>query len=44
MQVTAGFVPSAAAAGVAAHDITRQRGHTREETLRKYIRHATLFR
>ena len=40
----AGFITSAAAAGVSTHDIMRQSGHTREETLRKYIRHATVFR
>lgn len=40
----AGFITSAAAAGVSTHDIMRQRGHAREETLRKYIRHATVFR
>lgn len=40
----AGFITSAAAAGVATHDIMRQSEHKREETLRKYIRHATVFR
>ncbi|MGI8547324.1 MAG: site-specific integrase [Gemmatimonadaceae bacterium] len=40
----AGFITSAAAAGVATHDIMRQSEHKREETLRKYIRHATIFR
>ena len=40
----AGFITSAAAAGVATYDIMRQSGHTREDTLRKYIRHATVFR
>lgn len=40
----AGFITSAAAAGVPVHDIMRQSAHTREETLRKYVRHATVFR
>lgn len=40
----AGFITSAAAAAVATHDIMRQSEHKREETLRKYIRHATVFR
>ena len=40
----AGFITSAAAAGVPTHDIMRQSDHKREETLRRYIRHATVFR
>ena len=40
----AGFITSAAAAGVSTHDIMRHSQHKREETLRKYIRHATVFR
>lgn len=40
----AGFITSAAAAGVPTLDIMRQSAHTREETLRKYVRHATVFR
>jgi integrase len=40
----AGFITSAAAAGVPVIDIMRQSAHTREETLRKYVRHATVFR
>lgn len=40
----AGFITSAAAAGVSESDIMRQSGHKRADTLRKYIRHATVFR
>jgi integrase len=40
----AGFITSAAAAGVSESDIMRQSGHARADTLRKYIRHATVFR
>ena len=40
----AGFITSAAAAGVGESDIMRQSRHTRGDTLRKYIRHATVFR
>lgn len=40
----AGFITSAAAAGVPTLDIMRQSQHRREETLRKYVRHATVFR
>jgi site-specific recombinase XerD len=40
----AGFITSAAAVGVPTHDIMRQSDHKREETLRRYIRHATVFR
>ena len=40
----AGFITSAAAAGVSESDIMRQSGHARGDTLRKYIRHATVFR
>lgn len=40
----AGFITSAAAAGVPVLDIMRQSAHRREETLRKYVRHATVFR
>ncbi len=40
----AGFITSAAAAGVSESDIMRQSGHARSDTLRKYIRHATVFR
>ena len=40
----AGFITSAAAAGVSESDIMRQSGHRRADTLRKYIRHATAFR
>ena len=40
----AGFITSAAAAGVSTLDIMRHSLHTREETLRKYVRHATVFR
>ncbi len=39
----AGFITSAAAANVSTHDIMRQSLHKREETLRKYIRHGTVF-
>jgi site-specific recombinase XerD len=40
----AGFITSAAAAGVSTLDIMRHSLHQREETLRKYVRHATVFR
>jgi integrase len=40
----AGFITSAAAAGVSESDIMRQSRHKRGDTLRKYIRHATVFR
>jgi integrase len=40
----AGFITSAAAAGVSESDIMRQSRHKRSDTLRKYIRHATVFR
>jgi integrase len=40
----AGFITSAAAAGVSESDIMRQSRHLRGDTLRKYIRHATVFR
>jgi integrase len=40
----AGFITSAAAAGVSTLDIMRHSLHAREETLRKYVRHATVFR
>jgi site-specific recombinase XerC len=40
----AGFITSAAEAGVSTFDIMRQSLHKREETLRKYVRHATVFR
>jgi integrase len=40
----AGFITSAAAAGVSESDIMRQSGHRRADTLRKYVRHATVFR
>lgn len=40
----AGFITSAAVAGVTTDDIMGQSGHAREETLRKYIRHVTVFR
>jgi integrase len=40
----AGFITSAAAAGVGESDIMRQSRHLRGDTLRKYIRHATVFR
>jgi integrase len=40
----AGFITSAAAAGVSTLDIMRHSQHRREETLRKYVRHATVFR
>jgi integrase len=39
----AGFITSAAAAGVPESDIMRQSGHKRSDTLRKYIRPATVF-
>lgn len=40
----AGFITSAAAAGVSTLDIMRHSLHQREDTLRKYVRHATVFR
>jgi integrase len=40
----AGFITSAAAAGVSESDIMRQSRHLRGDTLRQYIRHATVFR
>ncbi len=40
----AGFITSAAAAGVSESDIMRQSRHKRSDTLQKYIRHATVFR
>ena len=40
----AGFITSAVAAGVSESDIMRQSRHLRGDTLRKYIRHATVFR
>jgi site-specific recombinase XerD len=40
----AGFITSAAAAGVSETDIMRQSRHLRGDTLRKYVRHATVFR
>jgi integrase len=40
----AGFITSAAAAGVSEGDIMRQSRHKRGDSLRKYIRHATVFR
>ena len=40
----AGFITSAAAAGVSEGDIMRQSRHKRSDSLRKYIRHATVFR
>ncbi len=39
-----GFITSAAAAGVSEGDIMRQSRHKHGDTLRKYIRHATVFR
>jgi integrase len=40
----AGFITSAAAAGVSESDIMRQTRHKHGDSLRKYIRHATVFR
>jgi integrase len=40
----AGFITSAAAAGVSESDIMRQSRHKHGDALRKYIRHATVFR
>jgi integrase len=40
----AGFIISAAAAGVSERDIMRHTRHKRAETLQQYMRHATVFR
>ena len=40
----AGFITSAAAAGVSDRDIMRHTRHKRVDSLQKYVRHATVFR